>query len=87
MTFKRGDFVKEGAEVGIVLASGSKTFDVVWTGGSTSRYRYGIRDIHLATERDLEDCNREHLIKEAADAREERRIGAGVKRGQIWPSH
>lgn len=28
-----------------------------------------------------------HLRKEAATAREERRTGARVKRGQVWPSH
>jgi hypothetical protein len=86
MHFKRGDFIKEGICFGIVLASGPKTFDVVWIGGGTSRYRHGVRAIDLLPDKDLSAFERDHLLQEAADAREERRTGAGRKRGQIWPS-
>ena len=83
--FKQGDFVKEGLSYGIVLTSGRRTLDIVWIGGSTSRYRHGVRDIKPADEY-LTDRERAHLVHKAKDAREERRTGAGVKRGQIWPS-
>lgn len=86
MPFKPGDFVKENRSYGIVLTSGPKTLDIVWIGGSTSRYRHGTRHIEPADEH-LTDRDREHLAKEAKDTREERRSGARIKRGQIWPSH
>jgi hypothetical protein len=86
MHFKRGDFIKEGFNVGLVFASGPKTFDVIWDGGSTSRYRHGERIIVLAPDDALTPLQRKLLLENAADAREERRTGAGVKRGQIWPS-
>jgi hypothetical protein len=85
MHFKRGDFIKEGVCIGLVFASGPKTFDVIWIGGGTSRYRHGVRLIDLLPDKDLSALERDHLQKEAADAREERRVGARRKRGQIWP--
>jgi hypothetical protein len=86
MSFKVGDFIKESMSVGLVLTCGPKTFDVIWEGGSTSRYRHHTRDIWLAAPGDLVDRQREHLLKEAAAARAERAAGARVKRGQVWPS-
>ncbi len=82
---KRGDFVKESGSYGLVIAAGPKTFDVIWIGGGTSRYRHGMRAIAATTE--VSDWERKHLIAEARAAREERRTGAGIKRGQVWPSH
>lgn len=86
--FRRGQVIKEGAELGVVLQAGARTYDVVWVGGSTSRYRQGVRDVHLATEFELEGQDRvvRHLHREAQQARRERRDGAGIKRGQVWPS-
>lgn len=77
--FMPGDFVQAGTaygNYGIVLASGPKTFDIVWIGGSTSRYRHGERDVRPANDDDLDAHIRVHLTQEAADAREERRAGA-----------
>jgi hypothetical protein len=84
---KRGDFIKEAGSYGLVLTAGPKTFDVIWTGGSTSRYRHGARIFDLANEdRHLSALERESLTRDAIDARNERKQGAGIKRGQIWPS-
>lgn len=93
-TFEPGQLViEEGngmSDMGIILSSGAVTFDIVWIGGSTSRYRYSTgRHVRLATPREIEAADPtmiEHLRKEAADAREERRTGARRKRGQVWPS-
>jgi hypothetical protein len=91
--FKVGDFIIEGgltSDAGIVLSCGPKTYDVVWRGGSTTRYRHGQRDnVRLATAVEIDGFGtyvREDLIKDAATAREERRTGARIKRGQVWPS-
>jgi len=86
--FKRGQVIKEGMQLGVVLQAGPATYDVVWVGGSTSRYRQGVRSVHLATENELDGQDRvvQHLHGEAEAARRERRAGAGIKRGQVWPS-
>lgn len=87
--FKRDAIIKEGAELGVILQSGDVTFDVIWTGGSTSRYRYDAkRVINVATAFDLEGQDRTiaHLRGEARAARGERRMGAHIKRGQVSPS-
>jgi len=92
MKFARGQIVKEDGQVsnlGIILSSGDRTYDIVWMGGSTSRYRYSTgRNVALATSFDLEgqELVLKHLHREAAAAREERRTGARIKRGQVWPS-
>ena len=85
MKVKRGDFIKEAGSYGLVFAAGPKTFDVIWRGGSTSRYRHGVRVLELAN-KDPDLSERETLTKDAIDARDERKHGAGIKRGQIWPS-
>jgi hypothetical protein len=86
MILKSGDFIKESGSVGLVFTSGPKSFDVIWMGGSTSRYRHHTRVISLAEPNDLTAMQREMLLKEAAAARAERAAGARIKRGQIWPS-
>lgn len=89
MKFKRDEIVKEGCDLGLILQSGDVTFDVIWINGGTSRYRYSTgRHIHVATPFELEGQERAigFLKEEAAKAREERRTGAGIRRGQIWPS-
>jgi hypothetical protein len=79
--------------VACVLSCGPKTFDVVVIGGGTERHKHRTHKVRLATLADFNDDARymeresAELRKEAADAREERRIGARMKRGQIWPSH
>lgn len=84
--FKRGDFVQESTSRGVVLISGPTSFDIVWIGGSTSRYRHGTRVIRLMSIDELSEMERKHLTDEAERAREERRTGARIKRGQVWPS-
>ena len=89
MKFERDQIVKEGADLGLILQSGAVTYDVIWIGGSTSRYRYAAaRDVHLATRFDLEaqEGTIKHLRQEAETARKERRDGARVRRGAIHPS-
>ncbi len=89
MKFERGQIIKESSALGIILQGGSVAYDVVWMGGSTSRYRYDAnRDVRLATEFELEGQDRvlRHLRREAAEARRERKVGARIKRGQVWPS-
>lgn len=80
---KVGDFVKEGIDYGIVLTCGPVAFDVVWVGGSTSRYRHGVREIAVLDADELDDSTRLHLTDEAERAREERAAGLGVRRGQV----
>jgi hypothetical protein len=82
---RAGNFVKEGLDLGLVLVSGAKTFDVIWIGGSTTRYRHGERDIRIASAVDLDAHAREHLTQEAEAARHERRTGARIRRGTISP--
>jgi len=89
---QRDDFVVHKhalvPQFGVVVASGPTAYDVVWIGGSTSRYRHADDVVRVATDAEvaaLGDITRTHLLKEAAAAREERRTGAGVRRGEIWP--
>lgn len=87
--FKQDEIIKEGADLGVILQSGAVAYDVIWTGGSTSRYRYdAAREIHAATAFDLEgqDGLIKHLREEAEAARKERRSGARIKRGHVHPS-
>ena len=83
-----GDFIEErGAcnELGLVLVSGAKTFDVIWIGGSTTRYRHAVRDIWIVPGAELDANSREHLTQEAESALRERRAGARVRRGTVSP--
>lgn len=89
---QRDDFVVHKRiitpQFGVVLASGPTAYDVVWIGGSTSRYRHVDDVVRRATEAEiaaLGDITRIHLTQEVAAARAERRAGAGIKRGEIWP--
>ncbi len=87
--FKADQIIKEETAIGIILQAGTTTYDVVWVGGSTSRYRYDAeRPVHVATTNDLEGqgATVAHLKEEAAQARQERHTGARIKRGQVWPS-
>jgi len=85
--FQVDQVVKEGAQLGVVLQTGKATYDVIWVGGSTTRYRYGARDVHVATEFELKGQEGvvRHLRGEALEARRERRSGARVRRGQVSP--
>ncbi len=84
------DFIEERSPgcgmYGRVLVSGAKTFDVVWIGGSTTRYRHGVRDIRIVPAAELDVHSRDHLSREAEAARRERRAGARVRRGTVSPS-
>lgn len=86
---KVGDFVKEGVDHGIVLACGPKAFDIVWTGGSTQRYRHSHRPglvVIAADHPDIDKFVRKHLLGELAEAQAERRRGARIRRGTVSPS-
>jgi hypothetical protein len=75
-------------QFGVVVACGPVAYDVVWIGGSTSRYRHADDVVRVATDAEvaaLGDIIRVHLLQEATAAREERRAGAGIRRGEIWP--
>jgi hypothetical protein len=85
LVVQAGDFIKEGIDLGLVLASGAKTFDVLWIGGSTTRYRHGVRDIRIALLADLDALSRKQLTQEAETARRERRAGARIRRGMVAP--
>jgi hypothetical protein len=85
LVVKSGDFIQEGLDSGFVLVSGTKTFDVIWIGGSTTRYRHGVRDIRIISAAELDALTREHLLREAENARRERRSGARIKRGTVSP--
>lgn len=82
-----GDFLGEGAPAcyGVVLAAGSRTFDVLWVGGSTTRYRLGARDLRIVPSAELDAHTRDHLLREAEAARRERRAGARIRRGTVSP--
>lgn len=83
-----GDFIEErGAcnSLGRVLVSGAKTFDMIWFGGSTVRYRHGVRDIRIVPGAELDAHSREHLTHEAEAALRERRDGARIQRGTVSP--
>lgn len=84
---KRGQVIKEQFDLGLVLNSGPVAYDVIWVGGSVSRYRHGQRDVRVATEQELADAGStvDHLLKEAGAARRERRNGHRVRRGQVSP--
>ena len=86
------------SRIACVLSWGPKTFDVVIECGGTERYWHSAvgrntRAVRPATLHDFGGDQKymQHAIvrlrKEAADAREERRTGARIKRGQLWPSH
>jgi hypothetical protein len=87
MRFQRGQIVIEGRDFGIILQSGMVTYDVLWVGGSTMRYRYEHgRDVRLVTRTDmLDEHTAEHLRHEAESAIAERRRGARIRRGQVSP--
>ncbi len=82
------DFVEEiGAsnQLGLIITSGAKTFDVVWIGGSTTRYRHGERNIRIVSSAGIDACSRDHLLREVDAARRERRAGARIRRGMVSP--
>lgn len=85
---KVGDYIVEhGASphYGLIIACGRVTYDVIWIGGGTSRYRHGVRKVDIIRAGELDAHTRKHLRSEAAKAKAERRRGAGIRRGQIWP--
>jgi hypothetical protein len=90
---KRGDFVIRQGETApaLIFAAGPKTYDLIHLSGFVERLKQSWRDeqTRIADEADFHG-NRsyyiEQLTKEADKAREERRTGARVKRGAIWPS-
>lgn len=80
-----GDFLKEGIDLGLVLTSGERTYDVIWIGGSTTRYQHGKRHVQIVPAAMLDTHSREHLVHEAEAARRERRAGAQIRRGTVSP--
>lgn len=75
-------------QFGVVVACGPVAYDVVWIGGSTSRYRHADDVVRVATDAEvvaLGNITRVHLLQEATAVHEERRAGAGIRRGEIWP--
>lgn len=92
MRFRRDEIVVEGnnsTDLGCIVQSGEVSYDVVWQGGSTSRYRYSTgRYVRPATPAELALLWRTvaNVREHAANARAERRRGARIKRGQVWPS-
>jgi len=80
-----GEFIRENASLGLVLTSGAKTFDVVWIGGSTTRYRHGVRDIKIVPAAEIDAYSRDRLAQEADTARRERRAGRRIQRGTVSP--
>ncbi len=88
LMLRAGDLFEEqgpAPQRGIVLSSGPKTFDVIWVGGSTTRYRHGVRDIRIVGNAEVDPHTREHLRHEAESARRERRAGALIQRGTVSP--
>lgn len=87
-------------DFGMVLSAGPHTIDVVWIGGSTTRTRRELLDFSVVPPKSeshhigsteyydsaYETRTRDQLLAEATAAREERRAGAGVRRGQMSPS-
>ena len=90
LVVQAGDFIREttagGSEFGLVITSGAKAFDVIWLGGSTVRYRHGVRDIRIVGATEVDTLTRKHLLGEAEVARRERKAKAGVRRGSVSPS-
>lgn len=83
--FKRGDLIAQGGPAGdafgFVLQCGPTTYDVIWLGGSTSRYRHDWnRHVRRAAYAELDPFTREHLEREYAKALDERARGAHVCR-------
>ncbi len=85
LMIRAGAFIREVIDHGLVIASGAKTYDVIWIGGSTTRYRHGERDIRVVPAAELDVHTRDHLVGEAEAARRERRAGARVRRGTVSP--
>lgn len=86
--FKRDQIIVENGDLGIILQSGPLAYDVLWIGGSTTRYLYSTgRHVRGATEHDLEyqESMVAHLRDEVASARQERREGERIRRGQVSP--
>jgi hypothetical protein len=77
----------------LVLACGPRSFDIIEQSGGTTRYLHAHkRNVRLATASDFnhdlayEASVRERLVRQAGNARDERRRGAGVRRGHVAPS-
>ncbi len=85
---KRGDFITEGAgSWGMVLTCGPVSYDVIWIGGSTQRFRHSDgRHIRVVEASELDVHSRRHLLGEYKDAIAERRRGARIRRGTVSPS-
>lgn len=91
---RRDDIIAEvgggGTHYGIVLTTGRIMFEVLWLdGGSTTRYRHEWdREIRAIPEDELREARAFRgfdpvlqVRSEAAKARKERRVGAGIRRG------
>lgn len=88
LKLRAGDFFAERNTVedfGIVLSAGPKAFDVIWVGGSTTRYRHGVRDLRLVPSAELDPVTRRHLLEEFEKAQSERKAGARIRRGTVSP--
>lgn len=88
---KVGDFIEETGggtrDYGVIIACGRVSYDVIWVGGSTSRYRHSDgRHVAVIDPSNVDDFTRRHLLGEAADARAERARGARIRRGAVSPS-
>lgn len=76
-----------------VLSCGPKTFDIIDESGGTERHKRGVLNLRPVVLHDFHDDQqymdsvKKSLRAQAAEAREERRTGARIKRGQLWPSH
>jgi hypothetical protein len=85
---RAGDFFEErgpAPQIGLVLSSGPKAFDVIWANGSTTRYRHGVRDLRIVGGAEIDAHTREHLLHEAEAARRERRSGTRLQRRAASP--
>lgn len=80
-----GAFIKEDYNYGVIIACGKVAYDVIWVGGSTTRYAHSARRIKVVDPDEIDEHTRAHLVREAVDARAERARGAGIRRGTVSP--
>lgn len=88
--FKRDDIVIEDRTFFLVLTCGPVAYDLIEQCGGTTRYRHAAcRSVRLACASDFvndphyEATVTERLRRQAAEARAERRAGAGAYRGHV----